>query len=144
MFVYISSLKPDQKQDYKGDIHQIWLKEALSSVGLNSKELSFDLVVEKKGDLVEVDGHIKGVLELECVKCLELFNYPVDSKFRTFFYRDDDHTNLPKEQELSEEDLEFSIVHGDKIELGEILREQLVLSLPDYPRCNASCQGINT
>ena len=144
MFVYISSLKPDQKQDYKGDIHQIWLKEALSSVGLNSKELSFDLVVEKKGDLVEVDGLIKGALELECVKCLELFDYPVDSKFRMFFYRDDNHTKLPKEQELSEEDLEFSIVHGDKIELGEILREQLVLSLPDYPRCNASCQGINT
>jgi uncharacterized protein len=142
MFVNISSLKPDQKQDYKGDLSQVWLKEALSEADIKTKELSFDLIFEKKGDFIEVDGHIDAVLELECVKCLELFDYPVKNKFRVFFYQEEDSSL--KDRELTEEDLEFSLIHGDKIEIAEILREQLLLSLPDYPRCNALCQGIST
>lgn len=144
MFVHISSLKPEQRQDYKGDINQAWLKEALSDTDISVRELDFELVFEKKGDFIEVDGHIKGILDLECVKCLELFKYPIDNKFRVFFYKEDERANMLREQELTEDDLEFSIIHGDKIDLGEIIREQVVLSLPDYPRCNASCQGINT
>jgi uncharacterized protein len=49
---------------------------------------------------------------------------------------------LPDDLELSREDLEDFHFEGDSIDLTEILREQIVLALPMYPRCKEDCRGL--
>jgi uncharacterized protein len=44
--------------------------------------------------------------------------------------------------ELSKEDLEECYYSGDMIDLDEILREQIILALPMYPRCVEECRGL--
>ncbi len=145
MFIHVSTLKPDQAQEFKGDLHQSWLKEALSTVGSEITEYSFSLSAEKKGDFIELDGQFSGSALLDCVRCIEKFNFPFKTTFRLFMYKDEgSYVGDGGEHELKQDDMEFSIFQGDKIDVGEVLREQLILSLPDYPVCNPSCQGINT
>jgi uncharacterized protein len=46
------------------------------------------------------------------------------------------------EIELKEKDTEVSFFWGDGIEVGDILREQILLSLPMKPICREDCQGL--
>ena len=81
----------------------------------------------------------------ECVRCLEKFETSFNDHFRLFLYKDNGtYVGDGGENELKQDDMEFSLLQGDKIDLGEVLREQLILALPDYPLCNTSCPGINT
>ena len=145
MFIHVSNLKPDQRQEFKGDLNQDWLKHALLSVEANITEYTFDLVVEKKGEFIELDGDFSGKAMPECVRCLERFEVPFKNRFRLFLYKDETgYVGDGGEHELKQDDMELSPLKGDKIDIGEILREQLILTLPDYPICNALCPGINT
>ncbi|MEI6080219.1 MAG: DUF177 domain-containing protein, partial [bacterium] len=146
MFIHVSNLKPDQIQEFKGNlVNQDWLKQSLSSIESELLEYNFDLKVEKKGEFIELDGEFSGTAMPECVRCLEKFEVPLKNSFRLFLYKDEEgYVGDGGEHELKQDDMEFSIFQGDKIDVGEVLREQLILSLPDYPVCNPSCQGINT
>jgi uncharacterized protein len=145
MFINVSHLKPGQKQELKGDLNQEWIKHAFANVGCELSEYKFNLDVEKKGEFIELDGEYSGKAMPECVRCLEKFEFPFQSRFRLFLYKDEGaYVGDGGEHELKQDDLEFSMLQGDKIDVGEVLREQLILALPDYPICGALCQGINT
>ena len=145
MFIHVSNLKPNQEQKFKGDLKQEWLNNALSTLDQGIREYHFDLTVTKKGEFIELDGEFSGKAMPECVRCLERFETPFKDHFRLFLYKDDDsYVGDGGENELKQDDMEFSLLQGDKIDLGEVLREQLILALPDYPLCNTTCPGINT
>lgn len=144
MFFTVSTLKQGQKLEAKGSLEKLdWLKQALSTIDAKIKAFEFDLTVEKKGDFVEVEGHFDGTADIPCVRCLEDFKVPFDQKFRLFLYSEDGtYAGDGGEHELSETDMEFAFFHGDRVDVGEILREQLLLTLPDYPVCKPNCSGI--
>ena len=145
MFINVANLKPDQRQEFKGDLNQDWLKQSLSSIEANIVVYTFDLVVEKKGEFIELEGEFSGKAMPECVRCLEKFEVPFKNRFRLFLYKDEEgYVGDGGEHELKQDDMETSPLKGDKIDIGEILREQLILALPDYPICNTLCPGINT
>lgn len=145
MFIHVSNLKPNQVQEFKGNLNQEWLNNAFSELGFEIKEYAFDLTVEKKGEFIELEGNFSGKAMPECVRCLEKFETPFKDHFRLFLYKDNGaYVGDGGENELKQDDMEFTLLQGDKIDLGEVLREQLILALPDYPLCNTSCPGINT
>ncbi|OGQ23397.1 MAG: hypothetical protein A3I05_05540 [Deltaproteobacteria bacterium RIFCSPLOWO2_02_FULL_44_10] len=47
-----------------------------------------------------------------------------------------------EERELVLEDLEFSFYEGDRIDLDDIIREHIVLSLPMMRLCQEDCKGL--
>ena len=145
MFIHVSNLKSDQEQEFKGDLQQEWLKDAFSTLDQEVKEYNFDLTVVKKGEFIELEGNYSGKAMPECVRCLEKFEIPFKNHFRLFLYKDNGaYVGDGGENELKQDDMEFSLLQGDKIDIGEVLREQLILALPDYPLCNTTCPGINT
>ena len=46
------------------------------------------------------------------------------------------------ETELAEEDMEVDFVKGEEIDLADMLREQIYLSLPVKLICHSDCRGI--
>jgi uncharacterized protein len=50
---------------------------------------------------------------------------------------------LPGEwRELNEKELDEYFYSGDTIDLTDLVREQVLLSLPTYPLCRPSCRGL--
>ena len=82
-------------------------------------------------------------LQTDCAACLKEFELEVPVAFSlTLKPRPQSGAGLPDEMELSRDDLEESFYEGDVIDLDEILREQIILALPMYPRCTPECRGL--
>lgn len=92
-------------------------------------------------DEVFVNGVMRGRIEATCDRCLRwvpLFN-DLDFDARLMpaasYYRN--HT-----AELHNEDLGYSVFDDEAIDLDELVREQLLLSLPVRLLCEAECRGL--
>lgn len=100
---------------------------------------SVKLIRTKNGVLANAYAH--GNVELECVRCLELFKYPVEVSFDEEYYATVHvTTGLPLAE--PEEDDVFRIDSHHLIDLGEAVREYVLLALPIAPICHADCAGI--
>jgi uncharacterized protein len=98
-----------------------------------------DISIKKVGEEVFVKGKIETLLSFVCSRCLVPFEFPVDSRF--------DLVYLPEEfeeakEELSGDDLLASFYYSRKIDLKEVVLEQLNLTFPIKPLCSKDCQGI--
>ena len=89
---------------------------------------------------VTVKGSIRAGIELECCRCLAIFDLPVEEDFK-YTFTQASHT-LDEEIELTYEDLDFAYYEGDIIELDQVIAEQIILQIPIKPLCNDSCRGI--
>ncbi len=97
---------------------------------------------EEEGS-VHVQGHLAARLSLECGRCLDPFPLPVDQNVDLFFLpHEDDRQDDEDEVELAESDLVVAYYRGDSLDLGEVVREQLFLSLPMKRLCQEGCRGL--
>ncbi len=89
---------------------------------------------------IKVKGKVKTEISMKCVKCLEKYEYHVNSKFDIVLFPmdiiDADNTSL------NPDDLEYIFYEGDKIDIKKILQEQINFFIPMNPVCSDSCKGI--
>jgi uncharacterized protein len=103
------------------------------------------LVMDVRGDrdAYRVSGRVETTLELECGRCLELFQIPVASAFDLRYVpQTPGHATGEDEREVEEDDLTTAHYQDDKIDLEELMREQFQLALPMKPLCADSCRGL--
>ncbi len=101
--------------------------------------LHADLAVKKTGEEISVKGRISALLSFICSRCLTPFEFAIDSSFDLIY--------LPEEfdeikEELTEEDMGQLFYYKQKLDLGEVILEQLNLTFPMKPLCSPDCQGI--
>jgi len=89
----------------------------------------------------DVAGEIHAVVEIECSRCLQPAEETLDILFTAAFVTAENYTR-EKEAEINLDNLEVSIYEGDKIDLTELAREQIVLNLPEQIFCREDCQGF--
>jgi uncharacterized protein len=90
---------------------------------------------------IRVRGHVSVRMEAECDRCLETASFPLDADF-DLFYRPDTEDGEGEEVEIDEGESEVGFYEGGGLELKDILREQVLLSLPMQRVCREACQGI--
>lgn len=98
-----------------------------------------EISIKRIGEEVWIKGRVKTVLSFICGRCLTPFEFPVDSRFDLVF--------LPEEmQELKEEfddqDADRLFYRSRRIDIGEVILEQLNLTFPARPLCSAGCEGL--
>jgi uncharacterized protein len=95
------------------------------------------------GTTVHVRGHLTAPLGLECGRCLEAFPFRLDQELDLFYlpHQPDDDQEEVDEVELSDRDMVVAYYRGDRLDLGEVVREQCFLSLPLKPLCREDCRG---
>jgi uncharacterized protein len=95
------------------------------------------------GDSIHVRGHLSAPLRLECGRCLEPFAVGLDQDLDLFYlpHRPDDDRQEEDEVELTDRDMVVAYYKGDRLDLGEVVREQCFLSLPLKPLCREDCRG---
>lgn len=96
----------------------------------------------KKGIVqTDIEGDVSTVLEVECTRCLREVKTPLEISFKVGFVSEEHYTK-EKEAEVNVADLEISISENDKINLTEVVREQILLNLPDQIFCQENCRGL--
>src|SRR5262249_5358046 len=91
---------------------------------------------------IRVKGRLRVTMETDCDRCLEVARFPIQSDF-DLFYRPVD--NLPRaadEVEIHQGEIEIAFYDGGGLELKDILREHILLSMPMQRVCRDDCQGI--
>ncbi len=102
-------------------------------------DLAFDIFKDK--DHFRLAGRINTTLELECGRCLEPFTLPVDPTFDLRYHPRS--LNVGEgEREVEEDDLTTAFYENEEIDLGQLMLEQLYLSLPMKPLCQVDCRGL--
>jgi len=122
-----------------------------SSVATDSREFRLDDGAMLKGRLEASKGRayrLKGSLSararVTCVRCLEIFDFPVCEVLDLSYLPQSDNVALDEQQDrsLDEEEMAVSFYRDDAIDLGHLVWEQIVLSLPMKPVCRPECQGL--
>jgi uncharacterized protein len=97
--------------------------------------------VWKAGHSVLIHGRVQTTLQLQCVRCLKEFSYPVSSTFELTLLPFKDASSA-EETELREDDMESNFYQGGEIHLSEIACEQVFLEIPFKPLCRENCKGL--
>ncbi|HEX5432160.1 MAG TPA: DUF177 domain-containing protein [Bryobacteraceae bacterium] len=89
---------------------------------------------------IRVKGHLNVRMEADCDRCLEPAGIPLDSDFE-LYYRPVSE-GYGEETAIDQGEAEMGFYDGDGLELNDVLREYVLLSLPMQRLCSADCKGI--
>lgn len=126
-----------------------WLSEFLDKFATYrfsiEKSQTVTVYVQRIGlDIILRSRFVLG-LNTDCSSCTRSFDTEALVDFNiTLRPMPREQGSQQEDQELSTQDLEEYYYEGDDIDLGEILREQILLGLPMYPRCVPNCKGLCT
>jgi uncharacterized protein len=96
-----------------------------------------------EGNTVHVRGHLRARLGLECGRCLETFPFPVDQELDLFYlpHWADAAPEDEDEVELSDREMVVAYYDGERLDLGEVIRDQFFLAIPMKRLCGEACRG---
>jgi uncharacterized protein len=103
-------------------------------------EGSAELLSNTLGE-IRIHGKLSVQMEAECDRCLEAVRLPLDSDF-DLFYRPVSFASHANEVAIDQAESEMGFYDGSGLELEEVLREHILLSLPMQHVCSESCRGI--
>jgi uncharacterized protein len=89
----------------------------------------------------DVEGVISAEIELECSRCLTKIDKNFEIPFKAAYVAPENYTQA-KEAELGAEELDVSVIEGNEIDLTELVREQILLNLPEQVFCSEDCKGL--
>lgn len=98
--------------------------------------LQVRLEAQYAGRDVLVRGTLRGAAELDCSRCLKPVLVPVEEEVALLF--------RPGITEVEAEDAEIYVLpeRGDELDLSGVIREQVVLSAPQFAVCEEACRGL--
>ena len=119
-----------------------WWKDtdANQIMGLDGP-LNIQMTISREENNFVVGGRLSGGIKLICDRCLSLYSHELQSEFRLFLSsppQDPDQNEI----ELCEEDMAVRFISGDEIDIDDIVREQIYLSLPMKFLCCEECHGL--
>jgi len=97
--------------------------------------------VEKHAGWFEIHGFVKGSAVIDCSRCLEPVARQLSIPFNIRFVRPNNGGEA-NEREVDSENLDLSELESDDIDLTEVIREQILLDLPEQVYCKEDCKGL--
>ena len=88
---------------------------------------SFSLV----GDIVNLNARLTTEFAIACSRCLEEFNYPIDIEVKEQFSRNKEN-----------EDADCILIKSDKLDITDIIENNIYLALPFARLCKEECKGL--
>lgn len=106
----------------------------LSDILLDSSgEIEIDFSFDKEGRVPVIVGEIKANLIAECQSCLKQVVLPVDKHFKLGMVLSDEQADRLAG------DCEPLFLQDEKISLNELVEDELLLALPDFPKHPEVC-----
>jgi len=96
-----------------------------------SKPVVLDLMLKSIGDEIEFTGSMETELLLACSRCLEKFSYSINIEL---------NERLSKTLKSEDEDIIF--IENDRLDLDEIVENNIISMLPIKRLCTKDCKGL--
>lgn len=114
-----------------------------------ARNVKAEILLTRLNSGILAQGTATGVVEMECVRCLNLFEQPFKIRFTEQFRQTTDilsgrgatPANDDEEWDESDNELAFEINDSHEMDLTELLRQWIVLALPMTPVCGPDCPG---
>lgn len=97
--------------------------------------------VEKHIASVKVKGHIGGTADIDCTRCLQPIQQPLSIDFDVD-YLTEGGLGSGGEHEINVSDLETDELQSNTLDLTQLVREQILLSVPEQFLCREDCKGL--
>jgi len=104
--------------------------------------LHVDMKVSRAADKFLLNGTLSGGIKVRCDRCLEPFDLEVKARFNVYLVARASGSS-DEDIELLDEDMEVDFIKGEKVDVDEIIREQIYLSVPMKCICKkGDCRGL--
>ena len=128
----------------KGDFAHVYQPEELNPVDERvrlTEPASVKGKVRLSGNEVFVNGHVDVRAQVECDRCLQPVEAPVNADFALEYIPGKEYESSDV-AELTEEEMSVSVFDGQAIDVDEIVKEQILLAVPTRMLCREDCKGI--
>ena len=118
-----------------------------TEIDLEGENATLTAKVILSGELERIDARahlrvtIKTDVMMDCTRCLEPVAKHFDFPVRAIFVGSSDDIT-ENEAEISDDALDESVVRDGQINLAEVVREQILLALPEQIFCREDCKGL--
>ncbi len=120
--------------------------QAQGQAKIEARDIEGHVKLTSLREKVLVQGDVSAEVALECSRCLEMFDLPVEATLEEQYQPIIDvFTGAPvskKEEEGEVDDLVFNIDTNHMMDLTEPVRQALLVALPMKPLCREDCKGI--
>lgn len=100
------------------------------------------ILKRKDEDKVEMRGNLRTSLVLVCDRCLGEYDLAVDTTMQVLLETRPDESLYLQELECGSGDLDSVLLDEPVVDLDDLLRQQLYLSLPVKNLCTEQCRGL--
>lgn len=90
---------------------------------------------------IRLRGQFSGVFQVPCARCIEPVEVPLTAEFDLIF-RPTGADSESMERSITAPETEIGYYQGDSLLLEDVLREQVLLSLPVRTLCKPDCKGL--
>ena len=130
-------IDPLHLADKRGELHgQIPLKQfsrLTENLVNNEGVVDVDLYFGREGRLAKIDGNLKTTLQLECQNCLQAVEFKINHNVNLGIA-----TSYEQVERLPET-VEPLLLEEETIPLIDLVEDELLLNLPDYPKHAYDC-----
>ncbi|HEX4283826.1 MAG TPA: DUF177 domain-containing protein [Terracidiphilus sp.] len=90
---------------------------------------------------IRLRGRFAGAFRVPCARCVEPVQIPLEAEFDLIFRPAEVDADAP-ERSITAPETEIGYYQGDSLLLEDVLREQVLLSLPARTLCKPDCKGL--
>lgn len=105
-------------------------------------EISGDLTFSEARGVILGKGVITFEVSIMCSRCLEFEKIKINREFQRIYEQQLPRKDLPEEAELTHGDLDVVEFTGDEIMFNDDIRDEVLLSIPEFFFCSVECQGL--
>lgn len=103
--------------------------------------LKAKLRIDKVSSEILVNGSLSALVEMQCSRCLNNFTNKTDININVVYHPVEELKGEDR-HEIKDDELDTGFYSDEQLDISELLKEQLILSLPMKPLCSESCKGI--
>ncbi len=90
---------------------------------------------------IRLRGRFAGAFQVPCARCVEPVRIPLEAEF-DLIYRPAEADSEALERSITAAETEIGYYQKDSLSLEDVLREQVLLSLPVRTLCKPDCKGL--
>ena len=99
--------------------------------------------IVKYAERLQIEGSVSVSVTMKCGRCLKDYILPLDLDFREEYVPVAEVVK-DGERELKPDELDISFYSGDELDIGELVKEEILLAVPMKPLCGETCRGLCT
>lgn len=108
-----------------------------------AKPIVGEVTLTNTGALLLLKGHVDTVLSMDCYRCLNATEEPVEADLEEAFpLVAMNNAYHQTEVQAVDEDEPAAVISGNVLDLGDLLRQELTVAAPPQPLCREDCPGL--